>query len=222
MDKKVVVFDLDDTLFYEIDFLHSAFKEIAKKIAFGTEIKESEVYNEMIDLYTAKQNVFETITKKYDTVIKAEDCLGMYRNHLPNLSLSPDRKELLDKLQELKFSMGIITDGRSLQQRNKIKALGVEKYFSDIIISEEFGSEKPSVNNYQYYQDIYKASQFYYIGDNTKKDFVTPNQLGWITICLLDQGKNIHKQSFDLDQEFLPKECISGFEELYALLGLAK
>jgi FMN phosphatase YigB (HAD superfamily) len=29
-----------------------------------------------------------------------------------------------------------------------LKALGIANYFSEIIISEEFGSEKPEANNY--------------------------------------------------------------------------
>ena len=110
--------------------------------------------------------------------------------------------------------MGIITDGRSVTQRNKIEALGLEDTFDDIIISEEFGSSKPSEENYLYFEKKYGNSNFTYIGDNTVKDFVTPNSLGWNTLCLLDDGNNIHKQNLDLNPDYLAKKNFSSFKEL--------
>jgi len=55
---------------------------------------------------------------------------------------------------------------------------------------------------------------FYYIGDNPEKDFIAPNELGWTSICLLDDGKNIHKQNFNVSEEFLPKYRIKNIVEL--------
>ena len=45
------------------------------------------------------------------------------------------------------------------------------------------------------------------------KDFVAPNHLGWITICLLDDGRNIHHQNFSLTQSMLPQHMISQITE---------
>jgi putative hydrolase of the HAD superfamily len=56
--------------------------------------------------------------------------------------------------------------------------------------------------------------EYVYIADNTQKDFVTPNKLGWTTICLLDNGHNIHKQNFELSKEYLPQFRINSFEEI--------
>ena len=113
----------------------------------------------------------------------------------------------------------MITDGRSVQQRNKIKALGLSEYFDDVIISEEFGSEKPNINNYKYFVDKYGYSYKYvYIGDNINKDFIAPNLLGWSTICLLDNGKNIHKQSFHLENNTKPIYLINELKEIGNIL----
>ena len=97
-------------------------------------------------------------------------------------------------------NLGIITDGYSIPQRNKFCALQLDRFIKedDLIISEEFGTEKPSKKNYLFFQHKYVNADFVYVGDNIKKDFVSPNRLGWKTVCLLDDGRNIHRQDFDL------------------------
>ena len=59
-----------------------------------------------------------------------------------------------------------------------------------------------------------KSKKFYYIGDNTSKDFLTPNKLDWITICLEDDGDNIHKQDFQLDKIYLPQHRIDNLSKV--------
>jgi putative hydrolase of the HAD superfamily len=93
-----------------------------------------------------------------------------------------------------------------------LKALGIEQSFSDIIISEEFGSEKPDERNYLYYHQKYPSSHLYYIGDNTGKDFIVPAKLGWTTICIQDRGMNIHPQQ--LDRLPVPDYIVSTFKEI--------
>ena len=97
-----------------------------------------------------------------------------------------------------------MTDGYSVTQRNKIKALDIENIFDLIVISEEFGFEKPNPKNFEVF-DKFNTIEKYYIGDNTSKDFIAPNTLGWTTICLLDNGKNIHMQDFNKELIYLPK-----------------
>ena len=50
-DKDIVVFDLDDTLYKEIDYLFSAYHAIAESIRL-------DVAGEMLDWYHAGKNVF--------------------------------------------------------------------------------------------------------------------------------------------------------------------
>ena len=116
--------------------------------------------------------------------------------------------------------MGVLTDGRSIQQRNKLEALGIENFISEIVISEEIGSEKPNLKNYKHFEKVFGDGQYYYIGDNIKKDFITPNNLNWITIRVLDNGLNIHKNiDSDFDKEYLAHYNVSDFSEIKYLLG---
>jgi putative hydrolase of the HAD superfamily len=206
------VFDLDDTLFHEIDFLKSGYMRISSNLR---ELNDSDIFQEMMERYQNKENVFQWLVDKYQNKVPPltiEGLLKEYREHSPSIYLSDKTAGFLNKLKELKIPMGLITDGRSITQRNKLKALGIEKYFTDIIISEEFGSEKPDERNYLYFQNKYPKKSFYFFGDNTSKDFIIPKKLGWKTFCIKSSGCHIHHQSFD--KEPLPDYIISDFQEI--------
>lgn len=209
MSKVVVVFDLDDTLYYEIDFLKSAYLEIANSIAEleGIELTTEKIFEEMIESFENKENVFQRLIDKYKKInFTVKDLINKYRSHSPSISLSIDTVYILNYLKDNNIEMGIITDGRSEQQHSKIKALGLDKYIKYIIVSEEIGSEKPNLENYQSIEDKFKGEdiEFYYVGDNLQKDFVTPNKLGWFTVCLKDKGYNIHSQKTKVPIEYKP------------------
>ena len=190
---------------YEMDYLKSAYREIASEIA------DENIYVQMLDWYRDGSDVFDKIARKFD--LNKSDLLQSYRNHLPKLKLNEETAELLRQINASGHFLGLITDGRSITQRNKLKALGIESLFNQIIISEEIGSTKPDLRNYEAFLNS-EIMDYYYIGDNVKKDFVTPNKMGWKTICLLDKGQNIHKQNFNVPQEYLPQYKFSDLNEL--------
>lgn len=213
-----VIFDLDDTLYKEIDYLKSAYREIALLVEQFTSLKN--IYRRMYNAYLSQKDVFQILVELTDHQITKEYFIQMYRNHVPDISLNKETKKCLDVLREEETIIGLITDGRSVTQRNKIEALGLNMWIdnSNIVISEEFGSEKPSASNYLYFENKYPQSKFVYVGDNIKKDFVTPNILKWNTICLLDNGQNIHKQSMDVEKEYLPNYYVDIISDILKLI----
>lgn len=66
---KVVVFDLDDTLSSEIDFLKSAYNEIALKISDEICLDNNVIFNKMLNYYYERKNVFNEIIKEFDVSI---------------------------------------------------------------------------------------------------------------------------------------------------------
>lgn len=218
--RKIIVFDLDDTLYKEIDFLKSAFREIvdyALRCSGNLDLSAVDLYEGMLSAYFSKQDAFDYLIASVGADLEKTTLLSLYRNHFPQISLSEGALELLTEIKSNGFEIGIITDGRSVQQRNKIKALGLDKIVPEenIVISEEFGSEKPNINNYRYFMEKYpNISDFVYVGDNIKKDFVSANFLGWTTICLSDNGMNIHKQKFDVDNLFLSDYTVNLLSEI--------
>lgn len=200
MVRKTFVFDLDDTIIPEIDYLKSAFQEIAHDI----DPKNKDLYDEMFEWYQNKENVFLQLEQRYQK-ISISDLKNRYRNHYPSFNPRTENRELLLELKKEGHFLGLITDGFSVTQRNKIKALDIESLFDLIVISEEFGSEKPEEANYSVFHQFGTNDNYFYIGDNVSKDFIAPNALGWTTVCLLDNGNNIHIQDFNKELIYLPK-----------------
>ena len=187
----VIVFDLDDTLYKELQFLQSAYRSISRMLA--PEIGH-EIYGEMTLLYDQNKNVFDIIKAKYDFQKTIGELVDHYRTHTPDIELPEPSAQLLTQLTEHQMTLGLMTDGRSLTQRNKLRSLGIENVFTEVLISEEFGSEKPALENFLNFETKFSGRSFFFIGDNFEKDFITPNSLGWETIGIRDNGENIHGQ----------------------------
>lgn len=213
---KILVFDLDDTLYKEVDYLRSAYQTIAATCVMPG------IYHQMLDWYATGEDVFQRLIDQKLTSVTKDELLRLYRIHQPDITLSKDTKDVLERLKACPdIRLGLMTDGRALTQTHKIEALHLYDYIApqDIIISEIFGSAKPSVANYRYFMKRYPQAEWWYIGDNTDKDFITANELGWLTICLKDNGQNIHQQQFSITQEKLPQKTITDLSELIELLS---
>lgn len=201
----VVAFDLDDTLYKEIDFLKSGYYHIAIALC-GNAKEASALAKSMYDWYTAKCNVFEKAIEATGSECDISSLLTLYREHIPDITLASDCKECLQTLKSYGATLALITDGRTLTQRNKIQALGLDRIVPahNIIISEEFGSEKPCAANYEAIEQRNPGKKYCYVGDNVIKDFVTANSRGWLTIGLRDNGCNIHRQDAERRAEYQP------------------
>lgn len=202
----VIVFDLDDTLFAEMEFVRSAYRKIAR-------IYGRELLGPMMTATTPRE-AFDS------TGLPIEVLLPIYRNHEPDVRLPWQSLYTLATLKNRGHALGLITDGRSLTQRNKIRALGLERFISAELtfISEELGCDKLSGVAFQRIMDICDGEDSYlYVGDNPQKDFVSPNRLGWQTVCLINGsiGENIFSQDFHLyPQDHWPHNTIRSLVEL--------
>ena len=206
---KVVCFDLDDTLYKEIDFVESAYREIAESE------KRPDLLPKMMGWLKNDDNVFFQFNKAIGKETSISEYLKLYRSHYPTISLSAGVEDTLNELKHRGITLGLITDGRSISQRNKIKALGLDRWFDNdnVIISEETNFEKTEEPNFRYFIKKYQGAEFTYVGDNPKKDFIVPNRFGWKTVMLKDDGSNIHKQEA-VPAENLPQITITGIDEL--------
>lgn len=204
----LIAFDLDDTLFSEIDYVRSSYRAIARE--YGA------------DLLPLMMRA-PTPAAAFDAIpVPIADALSIYRNHIPDIRLSREVEQALDFLKGEGHTLAIITDGRSVTQRHKIEALGLERFVDadHILISEEIGAEKLSGVPFRMLERLHPDEKCrIYVGDNPAKDFAAANKSGWHTVCLLDSGNNIHKQHFDaVDEKFLPIDPIRNFAELIDLV----
>lgn len=208
----VFVFDLDDTLYNEMDYHVSGVKSVAKFLGDIFKCDVESILNRIIS--QEEKDLWGSVCKhlKLPASVK-ESLLWQYRLHLPNISMTSEVCELLDYLLEFSAGVAILTDGRVVTQRNKLCALKINHI--PAYISEEFGTMKPDPAMYRLIAGQYPGCRFVYIGDNPKKDFIAPNQLGWMTIGVRDNGRNVHAQDLNsFHKEYLPHIWLSSLNDL--------
>lgn len=218
MNRICVVFDLDDTLYKEIEFLRSGYSAVIEYLKTHHNFRPN--LEKLMSLYLENKNPFEFVLEKVSDC-SMEKLLEIYRFHKPQLQISKENIQLFNEFREQGIVLGVITDGRSVTQRNKIESLGLFSFFKDnIIISEECGFEKPNHINYSFFENKYPGYKYFYIGDNIRKDFVYPNSSSfWTSVGIIDsEGLNIHSQGVKVEKGFLPDFWISELSEIKGII----
>lgn len=178
-----IVFDLDDTLYSEKDYVRSGYKAISKLFPqmVGVEQKLWDFFvagKPAIDEFLIIEGITDNKTK--------QECLQVYRYQIPEIILYNGVKEMLVNLAKT-YKLGLITDGRPEGQRAKIKALDIEQYFDCIIITDELGGVETRKPNPLAFQLMHERlaipyNEMCYIGDNINKDFIAPQRFGMRSI----------------------------------------
>ncbi|KUO74792.1 MAG: hypothetical protein APF77_11055 [Clostridia bacterium BRH_c25] len=192
-----LVFDLDDTLYKEADFVHGAFGEVAEYLGTKYCIGRDELYRTMLRLLASmgRGRIFNDICDIYSIDEDVNNLIEIYRNAAPKISLYEDAEHFL-KCCSGKYKLGLITDGIYYVQRNKIRLLGIEEYFDAIVVTDDHGKDfwKPSTKPYLKMAEELGVSldSMIYIGDNPQKDFYGARQLGIRTIRVIrDSGDHM-------------------------------
>lgn len=191
---KVIGFDLDDTLVAEALFLKSGAFHIAAWLHERFPIISlNRVISGVMTAVRTHQNHYSALERLLEEYglsesIDMKELVTEFRNHKPDPTIYHPAPSMIKTLKELKnnpdIRLVLITDGRSITQRNKINGARLDEYFedNDIYISEETGHDKTCPDTFLHIMEKYAgASEFHYIGDNPAKDFHHPSKLGWQT-----------------------------------------
>ena len=200
--KFVVVFDLDDTLFAENDYVISGIKYLEE---FSNIFNSLSLKGVLQDAYKkGKSDFLEVACKKLKLSTKSkESLLWLYRLHKPKIELACGVRETLDILKSMEIKVVILTDGRSITQRLKVNALGLEDL--PLYISEDYESEKPDKKRFLQVEYDYPDMRYIYIADNPEKDFEAPYDMEWICI-----GANwIRDRIHAVNIKKMPDICLS-------------
>lgn len=202
MRVKVIIFDLDDTLFDEIEYVKSGFKYVSNYFSNYYNLNSNSIYDFMIkDLeINGRGKIFDNMLNFFDIYSKKKviDSIRLYRTHKPNIILPSYSIDILKYLNKKKIPMYIITDGNKIVQSNKIEALKLTKYIKKEFITHRYGIKhsKPSTYCFEKIAKLENVNfyEMLYIGDNPNKDFINIKKLGFRTIRIL-QGmfKDIQK-----------------------------
>jgi putative hydrolase of the HAD superfamily len=194
-----VIFDMDDTLYDEIDYCASGFRAVGGFLAGQYGVDAEEAFEALWSEFCSGNHnqTFNTALEKLNIPFETDDIRNLvrvYREHAPDICLPSESKEILDLLSD-KYPLALLTDGFLPAQELKVAALGIEKYFKHIVYTEKLGREfwKPNPKGFEIILEKLqtKPETTVYIADNAKKDFIGPNSLKMHTIQL-KRAKKVH------------------------------
>ena len=154
-----ILFDLDDTLFdhrhasaIALAAMHAAHAPDLPFEAFA--IRHAEVLERFhqrflageLSLDDARVARMQTLFARFDRPLDAATAgraASLYReHHQANRRLVAGARELLEVLGD-HCRLGIVTNNRTLEQTEKLRALNISGYFDTVVISEDVGVIKP-------------------------------------------------------------------------------
>lgn len=180
---EAVIFDLDDTLYSEKDYVRSGYRKIAEQFA------KPILYNQLWEVFERGGKAIDEVLEANGLLSYKEEALQIYRFQNPQIKLYPGVAEMLSRLRLTK-KIGIITDGRPEGQWAKIHALKIQA--DAIIVTDELGGvefRKPNEKSFRLMRERLgtEYSRMVYIGDNIKKDFIAPGKLDMRSIWFRNQ-----------------------------------
>jgi len=191
----IYIFDLDDTLYDERQYVESGFRAVATYAANQWGLDATSCYEQLVRLLDTqgRGRIFDDFLAQHSLSSKTNirACVRTYRLHKPKLSLPAEHLQLL---QQLPKPLYLVTDGHKIVQQNKVEALGIAPLFKRVFITHRFGIKhaKPSTHCFELIKKAEKCEwrDMVYIGDNPAKDFVNLNKLGMNTVRVLT---GVHK-----------------------------
>jgi putative hydrolase of the HAD superfamily len=185
---RLIVFDLDDTLYPEKAYVRSGLKALSKFLEkkFGI----VGFYEGSIRIFEkgVRGRIFESTLANMGIDYGDElipEMVECYDSHAPNIGLYEDAMSTLRYLK-CNNRLALLTDGFPCIQKRKIEALKIESLFDKIIYTDMLGREfrKPNLRSFREAAKAFEVEnpECVYVADNSGKDFLAPNKLGWLTI----------------------------------------
>jgi putative hydrolase of the HAD superfamily len=184
-----VVFDLDDTLFPEREFVLSGLRAAGDWLRSQVDcpVDPARRLQELFDS-GRRERLFDHLLAEWgcpDAERLLPGMVACYREHPAAIKLYPDAQRAIDRWRGL-FRLGVITDGPLAAQRGKLEALRLAAHADPLICTDQWGTAfwKPHARAFEEIERVWALAGpcCVYIGDNPTKDFVAPNRLGWHTI----------------------------------------
>nr|WP_255639625.1 HAD family hydrolase [Aquibacillus saliphilus] len=205
---KAVVFDLDGTLLNRDAsvkiFIERQYQRLNKWL---NHISKDKYITRFIELdnrgYVWKDKVYQQLVDEFDItgltwnellqdyIIKFKDSCVPFSNLISTL----------EELNNNNIMLGMITNGKGQFQMDNIKALGIEKYFNPILISEWEGTKKPEPQIFQKVLDKLNVlpSESIFVGDHPENDVKAAQNVGMKGVWKRDYQWDNVKADFIMD-----------------------
>jgi putative hydrolase of the HAD superfamily len=223
--RRLIAFDLDDTLYLERHFVKSGFAAVAAYLDAMKMVTAVEFLATAWRLFEegARGTIFNQALEQLAADFPPErlpELVSVYREHEPNIKPFANSGRLLENLRDRGIITALISDGPERTQRNKLQALELADFFEHIILTGSYGSDwgKPSLRPFVevMHRGRMEAINCIYIADNPRKDFFAPNRLGWQSIRVRELDGIYHDEIPPQGGE--PAKTVESFDLLFDLL----
>jgi putative hydrolase of the HAD superfamily len=224
---KAVFFDIDDTLYDT-----SGFAKLARKAALqamidaGLPLSQQEAYLLLREIIKEKgsnyDKHFNILTKR----VMGEEkplliALGMITYHnvkFALLRLFPDTMSTLIYLKKRDYQMGVISNGLTIKQWEKLIRLGLHHFFDEVVTSQEARSEKPDSEIFQLALERMgcKAEESVMVGNKFSEDILGATKAGMSAILVNSELTEVEKEI--IESEGLKVDVIQDISQVKTIL----
>ncbi len=188
---KIIIFDLDDTIYNEKNFIYPSLKNVSKFLTTKIDIHENEIQKQLLILKNKNQKIFDKflsnfLVKKINLKSLVKRTINKYQSYNCNNLKNVNSLKNILKFFYKKKKLFLVTNGNRLRQKNKIKKLGINKFFKKIyILDNDYDYIKPSTKSVNSLKKFIKKIGFknaVYVGDNkiTDKAFAKNLKISFI------------------------------------------
>jgi putative hydrolase of the HAD superfamily len=186
-----VLFDLDETLIDRSASVDRYFRDLWAAYSASITMPEAVFIEELRRLdgngYVDRPTFFQGVVDLALPSLSVETvACHFHENAWKQPVLMPGAVAGLEHLKGLGIRIGIVTNGGSRNQREKLRNTGLDAIADCVVISEEFGARKPDPSIF-----LSAAGELgidpancWFVGDHPQLDIVGAHRLGFQTIWL--------------------------------------
>ncbi len=207
-----IFFDLDGTLIDQKTAQNCACRTLYKKYGFDAVVSEVEFlkkWDSLTELHyesylkrectymEQRERRVADLFEAYGIDMGTRTLLEIYDEYLYYFEINwkafPEIKGSLEALKE--YSLGILTNGDSAQQKQKLETTGIAQYFQYIVCAGDYPYAKPDIRIFKEVCKIAKVapSEILYVGDSMQSDINPCLSLGINCVYLNRTGDDMPK-----------------------------
>ncbi len=221
---KAFIFDLDYTLYDEMQFFNSGMKDVSEYVSEKYNIPAKEVYDFCIESVRkeGRGKTYNRLCEEYNLDEDPMNLVEVYRATRPKLSLYKEAEDVLKLLKDEGKLIGVITDGNATVQEAKVRLLGLFDIIDALVLPDALvvnGETHLTKPNPVVYEECLKKlgakpEEAVYIGDNPAKDFWGAKKIGMKTIQIVrEEGLFMRKEA--PSEEYEADESVRDLREIF-------
>ena len=203
----LITFDIDDTLYSSTDFAHKARVNAMKAmIAAGLRMELKNAMSELEEVvseFTSNdEHHFDRLLQRVPqewlaginpAILVASGIVAYHDTKHDDLMAYEDAVECIRNLNQQGYKLGIISQGFTVKQAEKIIRLRILPYLDKraLFFSEQLGCSKGNPKFYHRAAQIVNAQprNCMHVGDRPDRDIDPANQAGWLTVLNRRTGR---------------------------------